>query len=262
MAYTYKFIDCDNNIIRVGFTTQSIKKRIEKYYTGNDIEKESIKNMSSIEYVEFKTQEEAFDFEGLLLSLHKPKYNITTHEYQLHDSFSNVSWVKYNNNDVWKPICQPKKQAENILNYYRKQLNDNNICKTIKYKFRSLRSIKNKDGKYGKYHNEHGCNYDLVVEVYGGYDYYWDRVENYFYRCLFNNVIIENHQYLALGDYHSCTINKDGEILFCIDLCNDWIIFDGDLITSLSKKYDEIQRMYSISEKILGELNDKLNYKN
>lgn len=95
MNYTYRFIDFDGNFSRVGYTSKNLKERIEKYYSGNDIEKEAIKNALAIEYTCFETIDEAYNYEGFLLNSFKPKYNDTIHEYRLYDSFNNVIWKPF-----------------------------------------------------------------------------------------------------------------------------------------------------------------------
>ena len=56
MAYIYRFIDQDNNIIYVGKTSQALDKRIGQHFTKGHLPKECYKSIARIEYQKYKTE--------------------------------------------------------------------------------------------------------------------------------------------------------------------------------------------------------------
>ena len=74
----YKMLDVNNNIIYVG-KAANLKKRVSSYFSRkNDSIKTNIlvENISSIEVIITKNEEEALILENTLIKKHKPKYNI------------------------------------------------------------------------------------------------------------------------------------------------------------------------------------------
>ena len=74
----YKMLDVNNNIIYVG-KAANLKKRVSSYFSRkNDSIKTNIlvENISNIEVIITKNEEEALILENTLIKKHKPKYNI------------------------------------------------------------------------------------------------------------------------------------------------------------------------------------------
>ena len=75
MAYIYRFIDCDNNIIYVGKTSQTLDKRIGQHFTKGHLPKECYSSIARIEYQKYKTESDALIMETYYITKYSPKYN-------------------------------------------------------------------------------------------------------------------------------------------------------------------------------------------
>ena len=75
MAYIYRFIDCDNNVIYVGKTSQTLDKRIGQHFTKGHLSKECYSSIARIEYQKYKTESDALVMETYYITKYDPKYN-------------------------------------------------------------------------------------------------------------------------------------------------------------------------------------------
>ena len=74
MAYTYRFLDVNNNVIYVGYTW-NIDKRISDHFTRGHLPKECYKKIARIECIKWKTKCDAQVMEVYYINKYKPKYN-------------------------------------------------------------------------------------------------------------------------------------------------------------------------------------------
>ena len=75
LAYIYRFIDCDNNIIYVGKTSQTLDKRISQHFTKGHLSRECYRSIVRIEYQKYKTESDALIMETYYITKDNPKYN-------------------------------------------------------------------------------------------------------------------------------------------------------------------------------------------
>ena len=75
MAYIYRFISCDNNIIYVGKTSQALDKRIGQHFTKGHLPKECYCSIAKIEYQKYKTEADALVMETYYITKYNPRYN-------------------------------------------------------------------------------------------------------------------------------------------------------------------------------------------
>ena len=75
MAYIYRFLDINNNIIYIGKTSQSLDKRIGQHFTKGHLPKECYCNIARIEYQKYKTESDALIMETYYITKDNPKYN-------------------------------------------------------------------------------------------------------------------------------------------------------------------------------------------
>ena len=75
MAYIYRFIDCDNNIIYIGKTSQTLDKRISQHFTKGHLPKECYSSIARIEYQKYKTESDALIMETYYITKDNPRYN-------------------------------------------------------------------------------------------------------------------------------------------------------------------------------------------
>ena len=75
LAYIYRFIDCDNNVIYVGKTSQTLDKRLGQHFTKGHLSKECYSSIARIEYQKYKTESDALVMETYYITKYDPKYN-------------------------------------------------------------------------------------------------------------------------------------------------------------------------------------------
>ena len=75
MAYTYRFIDSDNNVIYVGYTAQTMAKRIGQHFTKGHLPKKCYKSISRIDYIKWETKSDAQVMEVYFINKYHPIYN-------------------------------------------------------------------------------------------------------------------------------------------------------------------------------------------
>ena len=75
MAYTYRFVDANENIIYVGYTGQSMAKRIGQHFEKGHLPKKCYKSIAKIEYIKWQTKSDAQVMEVYFINKYHPIYN-------------------------------------------------------------------------------------------------------------------------------------------------------------------------------------------
>ena len=75
MAYTYRFLDSENRVIYVGYTGQSMAKRIGQHFEKGHLPKKAYKSIQRIEYIKWDTKSDAQVMEVYFICKYKPRYN-------------------------------------------------------------------------------------------------------------------------------------------------------------------------------------------
>ena len=109
MAYIYRFIDCDNNIIYIGKTSQALDKRIGQHFTKGHLPKECYSSIARIEYQKYKTESDALIMETYYITKDNPKHNKLqkSKDYPTLD-LDKQEWKLYKQYKLTKPIKKLK----------------------------------------------------------------------------------------------------------------------------------------------------------
>ena len=76
MAYTYRFLDKENNVIYIGYTGQTMAQRMSQHFGGKGhLPKECYQSVVKIEYIKWKTKCDAQVMEVYYINKYKCKYN-------------------------------------------------------------------------------------------------------------------------------------------------------------------------------------------
>ena len=75
LAYIYRFLDENSNIIYVGKTSQTLDKRIGQHFTKGHLAKECYSSIARIEYQKYKTESDALIMETYYITKDNPRYN-------------------------------------------------------------------------------------------------------------------------------------------------------------------------------------------
>ena len=75
MAYIYRFLDINDNIIYIGKTSQTLDKRMGQHFTKGHLPKECYLNVARIEYQKYKTESDALVMETFYITKDNPRYN-------------------------------------------------------------------------------------------------------------------------------------------------------------------------------------------
>ena len=59
MAYTYRFVDTNENVIYVGYTGQTMAKRISQHFTKGHLPKKCYKSIARIDYIKWDSKSDA-----------------------------------------------------------------------------------------------------------------------------------------------------------------------------------------------------------
>ena len=76
MAYTYRFLDSENRVIYVGYTAQSMAKRMGQHMERGHLPKKAYKSIQRIEYIKWETKSDAQVMEVYFINKYHPIYNI------------------------------------------------------------------------------------------------------------------------------------------------------------------------------------------
>ena len=75
MAYTYRFVDANENIIYVGYTGQTMAKRIGQHFEKGHLPKKCYKSIARIECIKWETKSDAQVMEVYYINKYHPIYN-------------------------------------------------------------------------------------------------------------------------------------------------------------------------------------------
>jgi excinuclease UvrABC nuclease subunit len=75
VAYVYRFIDINSNIIYVGKTSQTLDKRISQHFAKGHLPQDCYQSIAKIEYQKYKTESDALVMETFYITKYNPKYN-------------------------------------------------------------------------------------------------------------------------------------------------------------------------------------------
>ena len=75
MAYTYRFLDSENRVIYVGYTAQSMAKRMGQHMERGHLPKKAYKSIQRIEYIKWDTKSDAQVMEVYFINKYHPVYN-------------------------------------------------------------------------------------------------------------------------------------------------------------------------------------------
>ena len=75
MAYTYRFVDTDENVIYVGYTGQTMAKRISQHFTKGHLPKRCYKSIARIDYIKWDSKSDAQIMEVYYINKYHPKFN-------------------------------------------------------------------------------------------------------------------------------------------------------------------------------------------
>ena len=111
MAYTYRFIDANQNIIYVGYTGQSMAKRIGQHFEKGHLPKKAYKSISRIDYIKWDTKSDAQVMEVYFINKYHPIYN----KLDKQNDHLNIQVADEKEWEVYQVIKKPniKYEAEN-----------------------------------------------------------------------------------------------------------------------------------------------------
>ena len=75
MAYTYRFLDKENNVIYVGYTAQTMAQRMNQHFVKGHLPKECYHSVAKVEYIKWKTKCDAQVMEVYYINKYKPRFN-------------------------------------------------------------------------------------------------------------------------------------------------------------------------------------------
>jgi excinuclease UvrABC nuclease subunit len=75
MAYVYRFVNSNNSIIYVGYTGQTLDKRMGQHFHRGHLPKKCYNSIAKIEYIKCKTKSDAMIIETYMINKYKPIYN-------------------------------------------------------------------------------------------------------------------------------------------------------------------------------------------
>lgn len=97
MYHIYKFLDCNNKVLYVGYTSNIQIRMREQHFAGHThLTQNEINNVCTVEYTSFENQFEALFNEKYYIDLYKPPYNTTLYQdYDINDFKTNNDWCFY-----------------------------------------------------------------------------------------------------------------------------------------------------------------------
>ena len=105
MAYIYRFLDINNNVIYVGKTSQALDKRIGQHFARGHLPKECYKSIARIEYQKYNTEADALIMETYYITKYGPKYNKLQKSRDLPTLELDINeWKLYKQYKLTKPI--------------------------------------------------------------------------------------------------------------------------------------------------------------
>ena len=111
MAYTYRFVDANENIIYVGYTGQSMAKRIGQHFEKGHLPKKCYKSIARIECIKWETKSDAQVMVVYFINKYHPIYN----KLDKQNDHLNIQVTDEKEWEVYQVIKKPniKYEAEN-----------------------------------------------------------------------------------------------------------------------------------------------------
>ena len=111
MAYTYRFVDANENIIYVGYTGQSMAKRIGQHFEKGHLPKKAYKSIARIDCIKWETKSDAQVMEVYFINKYHPIYN----KLDKQNDHLNIQVTDEKEWEVYQVIKKPniKYEAEN-----------------------------------------------------------------------------------------------------------------------------------------------------
>lgn len=111
MAYTYRFVDANENIIYVGYTGQTMAKRIGQHFEKGHLPKKCYKSIARIECIKWETKSDAQVMEVYFINKYHPIYN----KLDKQNDHLNIQVTDEKEWEVYQVIKKPniKYEAEN-----------------------------------------------------------------------------------------------------------------------------------------------------
>lgn len=75
MAYVYRFINPNNSVIYVGYTGQTLDKRMSQHFKKGHLPQKCYNSIARIEYIRYSTKADAMIAETYMINKYKPIYN-------------------------------------------------------------------------------------------------------------------------------------------------------------------------------------------
>ena len=111
MAYTYRFVDANENIIYVGYTAQSMSKRMGQHMERGHLPRKCYKSIARIECIKWETKSDAQVMEVYFINKYHPIYN----KLDKQNDHLNIQVTDEKEWEVYQVIKKPniKYEAEN-----------------------------------------------------------------------------------------------------------------------------------------------------
>lgn len=116
MAYVYRFIDKNDNVIYYGKTI-NIDRRISDHIAKGHLPNECYRNITRIEYQKYKTESDALIMETYYITKYSPKFNklqqsrdtpvivLEEGEWKLYREYKKQNARRYKTSITWKIIA-------------------------------------------------------------------------------------------------------------------------------------------------------------
>lgn len=75
MAYVYRFIDQHDKVIYIGYTGQTLDKRMSQHFQKGHLPSKCYDSIARIEYIRYATKSDAMVIETYMINKYKPIYN-------------------------------------------------------------------------------------------------------------------------------------------------------------------------------------------
>lgn len=111
MAFVYRFKNSQEEVIYVGYTGQTLERRMQQHWEKGHLPKECYNQVSKIEYMKYKTKADAMIMETYFINKYKPIYN------KQNKQMDNIT-IQLNVDEKWKlyRVLKPRNKIHPIEN--------------------------------------------------------------------------------------------------------------------------------------------------
>ena len=97
MYHIYRFLDAENNILYIGYSSKIQVRMKEQHFSGHShLSQKQINNVAKVEHIGFESEEEALLHEKYYIDLYKPPYNATFYtDYDINNLKLRNNWSFY-----------------------------------------------------------------------------------------------------------------------------------------------------------------------